>query len=426
MHELTKLIKDDMAIALGVTEPGAIAFCAAKARSLIGGELIGLNVSMNSGMYKNAHTCCIPNSEALGSAHAAALGFVAGDPDRRLSALAGATPEDDVCAAEYVREGKVRTTLTDISSRIFIEADLKTSAGSARVTIRDSHTNIVSMAVNGKTIWESDDEDFKSAESAPEGHSACAKDTDPDGTPRGTFLSFTMLVTGDNVQVENLTVRNDAGDGRTVGQAVAVYDAGDRSVWRRCNLIVHQDTLFCGPLISNVVREFAPQTLRDRIVENAGDCPEVQYRQYFEDCLIRGDVDFIFGPWRCWFEGCTLYMNARGGWYTAANTPESQPYGFVFHHRRLTGECAPGEGKLGRPWRAWARTLFLACDMDKSVSPRGFADWDSDRVITPRCSEWGTTGARADLSPRHPAHARLTDAEAWAITVEEVLSGPDG
>ena len=170
MHELTKLIKDDMAVALGVTEPGAIAFCAAKARSLIGGELIDLKVSMNSGMYKNAHTCCIPNSEALGSAHAAALGFVAGDPDQGLSALAGATPEDDARAAEYVREGKVRTTLTDISSRIFIEADLKTTIGTARVTIRDSHTNIVSMAVNGETIWESDDEASKSSEAAAEGH----------------------------------------------------------------------------------------------------------------------------------------------------------------------------------------------------------------------------------------------------------------
>ena len=257
-------------------------------------------------------------------------------------------------------------------------------------------------------------------------HSACAKDPDPDGAPRGTFLSFTMLVTGDNVQVEDLTVRNDAGDGRKVGQAVAVYDAGDRSVWRRCNLIAHQDTLFCGPLMPNVVREFAPQTPRDRIVENVGDCPKVQCRQYFEDCLIRGDVDFIFGPWRCWFEGCTLYMNARGGWYTAANTPESQPYGFVFHRCRLTGECAPGEGMLGRPWRAWARTLFLACDMDECVSPRGFADWDRERVITRRCGEWGTTGARADLSTRHPAQARLTDAQADAITIEEVLSGPDG
>lgn len=170
MHELTKLIKDDMAVALGVTEPGAIAFCAARARSLIGGELIDLEVSMNSDMYKNAHTCCIPNSDAFGSAHAAALGYVTGDPDQGLSALSGATPEDDALAANYVRKGMVRTTLSGISSRIFIEACLRTSAGTAQVTIRDSHTSIVSMLVNGKTVFESAGEAPESAGEAQEGH----------------------------------------------------------------------------------------------------------------------------------------------------------------------------------------------------------------------------------------------------------------
>ena len=74
MHELTKLIKEGMVPALGVTEPGAIAFCVAKARSLIGGELKHLNVALNSGMYKNAFTCGIPNSDEVGNLFAAALG----------------------------------------------------------------------------------------------------------------------------------------------------------------------------------------------------------------------------------------------------------------------------------------------------------------------------------------------------------------
>ena len=257
-------------------------------------------------------------------------------------------------------------------------------------------------------------------------HSACALDPFPDGSPRGTFLSFTMLVTGDNVSVENLTVRNDAGDGHDVGQAVAVYAAGDRGAFRRCSLIAHQDTLFCGPLMPKVERDIAPRESRAMCVDSVGDCPETRARQYFEDCLIRGDIDFIFGPYRCWFERCTLVMNASGGWYTAANTPRSQPWGLVFHRCRLTGECAPGEGKLGRPWRAWARTLFLACEMDACVSPEGFEDWDEGRPVTGRCGEWGTTGARADLATRHPAQSILDDEEAAAVTLAEVLSGWDG
>ena len=254
-------------------------------------------------------------------------------------------------------------------------------------------------------------------------NSGCAKDLDENGQEKGTFLSYTMLVTGQNVEVENLTIRNDAGDGRDVGQAVAVYAAGDRGVWRNCRMIAHQDTLFCGPTMPRVQRDAKPRLIPDG-VPTVGDCPMVTARQYFEDCYIQGDVDFIFGPYRCWFERCTLYMNARGGFYTAANTPEEAPYGFVFHQCRLTGECDEGKAFLGRPWRAYARTVFLNCEMDEHVSPQGFEDW-GDKPVTERYGEYGTWGARADQSTRHPGQKRITEAEAELITLEEVLSGHD-
>lgn len=257
-------------------------------------------------------------------------------------------------------------------------------------------------------------------------HSACAKDPDGNGGERGTFLSFTMIVTGKNVEVENLTVRNDAGDGREVGQAVAVYAAGDRGVWRNCRFIAHQDTLFCGPLMQKVTDDIAPRIGSAECVESVGDCPLTFSRQYFEDCFIQGDVDFIFGPYRCWFERCTLYMNARGGMYTAANTPETQPCGLVFHRCFLTGECEEGMGFLGRPWRKFARTLFLDCEMDGHVAPQGFCDWNTEKPVTERCGEWGTRGVRADQSTRHPSQKRMTDAEAMAVTVPDVIGGYDG
>lgn len=257
--------------------------------------------------------------------------------------------------------------------------------------------------------------------------SGCAKDLGPDGREKGTFLSATLLVLGADVTVENLTVRNDAGDGREVGQAVAVYAAGDRGLWRNCRFIAHQDTLFCGPVMPKVLKAAAPRVDAEvECVPSVSDSPATRGRQYFENCLIQGDVDFIFGPYRCWFEGCTLFMNPRGGWYTAANTPKDQPWGLVFRNCRLTGACEPGAARLGRPWRPWARTLFLACDMDERVSPLGFEDWhnwDGTRPVTDRCGEWRTAGARADLSTRHPGQRRLTDDEAAGITPEEVLGG---
>ena len=84
MHPLTKLIHDDMIPALGVTEPGAIAFAAARARSLTKGPIQSVAVAMNSGLYKNAFTCGIPNSHAVGNVFSAALGVVAGNWEKGL------------------------------------------------------------------------------------------------------------------------------------------------------------------------------------------------------------------------------------------------------------------------------------------------------------------------------------------------------
>ena len=153
MHELTQLLKNDMKPALGVTEPGAIAFSVAKAKSYTSGELVRVSVAMNSGMYKNAFTCGIPGSSRVGSIYAAALGYVAGDPDKGLESLAGVTPEDNEAAELLVQEGKVEASLSGITSRIFIEATVETEEDTAVVTIRDSHTNIVCITVNGEVVY---------------------------------------------------------------------------------------------------------------------------------------------------------------------------------------------------------------------------------------------------------------------------------
>ncbi len=157
MHELTQLIKNDMKPALGVTEPGAIAFSVAKAKTYVSGELKQIKVVLNSGMYKNAFSCGIPGSPRVGSAYAAALGYIAGDAEKGLESLAGVTAEDNTEAEKLISSGRVKIELGEITSRIFIQTSVETVNDTAVVTINDSHTNITYVAVNGSLVYGSAD-----------------------------------------------------------------------------------------------------------------------------------------------------------------------------------------------------------------------------------------------------------------------------
>ena len=154
MHELTELIRQDMKPALGVTEPGAIAFAAATARRHTKGAVRQVKLRLNSGMFKNAFTCGIPGSSEVGNAHAAALGVTGADPDKGLECLDGVTPEQAQQAKAMVEAGQIDVEMAGITSRIFIEAIVTAEEGEAAVTIRDTHTNIVRITENGSVVYE--------------------------------------------------------------------------------------------------------------------------------------------------------------------------------------------------------------------------------------------------------------------------------
>ncbi|WP_027454561.1 serine dehydratase subunit alpha family protein [Xylanibacter brevis] len=152
MNTLTKLILDDMRPALGVTEPGAIAFAVASAKGYVKGNLRSIRLTLNSGMYKNAFTCGIPNSNEVGIAHAAALGYVAAVADKKLECLDGVKPIHNRQARKIVSEGRIQVTMGDVSSRIYIHAVVTTDKGDASVTIEDTHINITEIVQNGKVV----------------------------------------------------------------------------------------------------------------------------------------------------------------------------------------------------------------------------------------------------------------------------------
>ncbi|OUP49343.1 L-cysteine desulfidase family protein [Lachnoclostridium sp. An181] len=154
MHRLLELIKSDMRPAFGVTEPGAIAFAAARAREEVEGKVRKVKISLNSGMYKNAYTCGIPNSDKIGNRAAAALGIVAGDASLGLEALSHVTEEDNKNADALLKEGIVDVELSHMGSKIFINALVKSEKDWCLVEIRDSHTDIRRITKNGKILYE--------------------------------------------------------------------------------------------------------------------------------------------------------------------------------------------------------------------------------------------------------------------------------
>ncbi len=257
-----------------------------------------------------------------------------------------------------------------------------------------------------------------------------ARDLMPDGSKRGTFRSYTFLLDADHVTLENLTIRNSAFPRSKAGQAVALYADGDDLCIKSCRLESYQDTLFTGPLPPAPMQIggfTGPKEFAERRIGH----------HYYKDCYICGDVDFIFGSAIAYFENCEiasifseeLPAEPDGstpvyGYATAASTPKGSPYGYVFDHCRFTSTCPEASVYLGRPWRDYAQTVLINCELGGHIRPEGFHDWNKPNVReTVFYAEYGSTGPGADngMNQRADFVRALTDEEALRYTKEKVL-----
>ena len=213
-----------------------------------------------------------------------------------------------------------------------------------------------------------------------------------DGKEVGTIGSASCVISADDFRAENLTFENNAPH---VAQALAIYVQGDRAEFRKCRFLGYQDTI--------------------RVRKG---------RQYFEDCLITGRTDFIYGEATAWFERCHIHVAETGGWITAANTPQEQPYGLIFSNCLITGEPNVQE-MLGRPWRPYAHTVWLHTRMSDAVNPLGWNNWgNADNEKTVRYAEYNSTtldGKPLDISKRVPWAKQLSADEAAQYTLDNVM-----
>ena len=211
----------------------------------------------------------------------------------------------------------------------------------------------------------------------------------------GTFNSYTLKIAGDGIELKNLTVENSAGQ---VGQAVALHVEGDRCVFRNCRFLGNQDTLYAAGQKS---------------------------RQYYADCYIDGTTDFIFGAATAVFDRCTLHSK-RNSFITAASTPKSKLFGYVFRNCKLTADEEIDRVFLGRPWRDYARTVFLNCYLGEHIVAEGWHNWSQPhREETAFYAEYQSTGPGANPAGRVNWSHQLSTEQAETYTLENIFRQED-
>lgn len=206
-----------------------------------------------------------------------------------------------------------------------------------------------------------------------------------------TFYTATVLVEGDDFSVSNLTIRNTSGDN---GQGIALSVVANRAKVSNCNIIGNQDTLYLSG--------------KDA-------------KQYFVDCYIEGTTDFIFGSATSLFENCEIH-SIKNSYITAASTPDGNLFGFVFRNCNLTAEASVNAVYLGRPWRIYAKTVFINCKMGKQIKAEGWENWSKPEAEKLAFyGEYNCKGEGFQPDKRVSWSHQLKKGEADKYTLENIL-----
>lgn len=208
----------------------------------------------------------------------------------------------------------------------------------------------------------------------------------------GTFNSYTVKISGNRFKAENITFENNSGP---VGQAVALHVDADKVIFKNCKFLGNQDTIYHGGEYS---------------------------RQLFENCYIEGTTDFIFGPATAVFKNCTIHCKADS-YITAPNTPKDKPYGFVFLDCKITTSQNVTKLYLGRPWRYYAKSVFIRCEFPGAIRPEGWHNWGNpENEKTAFFAEYKCSGLGSDTDQRVSWSHQLSKKEADNYTVENIFN----
>ncbi len=195
----------------------------------------------------------------------------------------------------------------------------------------------------------------------------------PNGGEFNTFRTYTLAVCADGVTMKDLSIVNDALFPERKGQEVALSVVATGFRMENCLLTSTQDTLFLGPLPSDLIGRYEG-AFDDRLRQG------YRMEQHFKNCVIEGTVDFIFGCGEATFADCRIHSreDVRNIGYIAAPSHEQrQQRGFVFRNCDLTCDpnVVPGSVYLARPWRDYGTVLFENCRYGPHIAAVGFDKW---------------------------------------------------
>lgn len=230
----------------------------------------------------------------------------------------------------------------------------------------------------------------------------------------------TVVINANDCLFENITLENTYGHEKETGpQALALNTSGDRTIFNNVAMLSYQDT-WITPSKSN-------------------------YRAYVRNSLIEGAVDFIYNSGNIYIENTTLWINRKSGGYIVAPSHGADvEWGYVFNNCTITAPGVPSETSiwLGRPWHNFPKTVFLNTRAEVTIPATGW--YETMGGLPAIWADWNTVDANGnpvDLSQRRDtyyytdsdgnrvygkAKNHLTDEEAAAYTVRNVLSGADG
>ncbi|WP_207534582.1 pectinesterase family protein [Desertivirga arenae] len=218
-----------------------------------------------------------------------------------------------------------------------------------------------------------------------------ASKKDSAGKDIGTSRSASVFVLSNDFIAENITFENSSGP---VGQALAISVGGDRVFFKNCRFLGFQDTIYTSGGTTH---------------------------QYFYNCYIEGTVDFIFGAATAVFEKCEIFCK-RGGYITAASTPEGQKYGYIFRECKITGTAPENSFFLGRPWRPYAKVVFIKCELPALIKAEGWHNWGKEsNEKTAFYAEYKNKGEGFQPDKRVRWSRQLTKKEASEYTLEEIF-----